>query len=291
MRALILGASGMLGSAVFHEFVKDGHLETWGTLRSSAGKSYFSTASQRRLISGVDVLESTALENVFSQVEPEIVVNCVGLIKQLATANDPLVVLPINALLPHRLANLCDSVGARLIHISTDCVFSGKTGMYTEDDVADAEDLYGISKHIGEVIDRESAITLRTSIIGHELNSQHALVDWFLAQKNPINGYTKAIFSGLPTIELARIILDFVIPSPELSGLFHVSAEPIDKFSLLRLVAQTYGKQVEINPDSSVCIDRSLDSSRFRDKVGYQPKPWPELVSEMFRTQNQKVAK
>jgi len=172
--------------------------------------------------------------------------------------------------------------GSRLVHISTDCVFSGAKGMYTEVDVADARDLYGLSKYLGEV-DYPSAVTLRTSIVGHELGTAHGLVGWFLAQKGTVKGFTRAIFSGLPTVELARVVRDYVLPRPELRGVHHVSAEPISKYDLLQLVAEVYGKDVQLTPDDKLVIDRSLDSSRFRRLTGYAPAAWPELVRVMHQ--------
>lgn len=281
MKILVLGASGMLGNAVFSVFSDDAAHQTWGTLRSGSALQYFPQEAQARLLTGVDVLDQDMLTAVLARVKPDVVVNCVGLIKQLADANDPLAVLPINAMLPHRLARLCELVGARLIHLSTDCVFSGRQGMYLESDRSDAEDLYGKSKYIGELHDLPHAITLRTSIIGHELTSNNSLVDWFLSQQGQVKGFTKAIFSGLPTVELARVIKDFVITHPELNGLYHVAAEPIDKYRLLNLVATQYGKQLDIRPDDALVIDRSLDGSRFAQATGYRAPDWPELVRRM----------
>lgn len=229
------------------------------------------------------MLDHDTLTSVMARVKPDVVINCVGLIKQLAHAKDPLTALPINAMLPHRLASLCELAGSRLIHVSTDCVFSGRKGLYQESDLSDAEDLYGKSKYIGELHEKAQAITLRTSIIGHEPGSNHALVDWFLSQQNSVRGFTKAIFSGLPTVELARVMKDFVIPHPKLNGLYHVAAEPIDKFRLLSLVAAQYGKSIEIRPDDGLVIDRSLDGARFREATGYVAPDWPELVRRMHQ--------
>jgi dTDP-4-dehydrorhamnose reductase len=154
--------------------------------------------------------------------------------------------------------------------------------MYTEGDIADAFDLYGRSKYLGEV-DYPNAITLRTSIIGHEMNGARSLVSWFLAQDKAVKGYKKAIFSGLPTVEIARTIRDFVIPRPDLHGVYHVSAQPISKFDLLSLVADIYEKKIEILPDESFAINRSLDSTRFRVETGFQPKPWGDLIKSMHQ--------
>lgn len=283
MKVLVLGVTGMLGNAVYKVFSKRNSYDTWGTLRDSKGKNNFSSKLKNNLISGVDVLDPDVLVSVFNKVRPDIVINCIGLIKQLDVANDPLFALPINAMLPHRLARLCDLMGARLVHISTDCVFSGSKGMYSENENSDAIDLYGKSKYIGELHDNDNAITLRTSIIGHELGSSFALIDWFLSQKGTVKGYSKAIFSGLPTVELAHVIHDFVLPQPDLSGLYHVSAKPIDKLSLLGIVAKTYNKDIQIIPDNNVQINRSLDSTRFYQATGYEPPEWSDLIQIMHK--------
>jgi dTDP-4-dehydrorhamnose reductase len=281
MRVLIFGVTGMLGNAVFRAFDADAAYEVWGTLRSGTALRYFPQQCFPRLLTGVDALEQDALVAVLARLRPDIVINCIGLIKQLADAKDPLTALPINAMLPHRLAHICELAGARLIHVSTDCVFSGRQGAYRESDTSDAEDLYGKSKYIGELHDLPNAITLRTSIIGHELGSSHALVDWFLSQQCRVKGFSKAIFSGLPTVELARVMKDFVVPHPQLNGLYHVAAEPIAKLDLLQLIAAEYGKQIEIRPDDELVIDRSLDGSRFCDATGYVAPAWPELIRRM----------
>jgi dTDP-4-dehydrorhamnose reductase len=277
MRILILGITGMLGSAVFRLLAATPGVVLFGTARAA----HAPVPAGATLLAGVDVLDEEALVEALERAQPDVVINCVGLIKQLVAADDPLQALPLNALFPHRLARLAALSGTRVVHISTDCVFSGRQGGYRETDVTDAADLYGKSKQLGELVDYPHAITLRTSIIGHELHTQHALVDWFLAQQGGVRGYTKAVFSGLPTVELAHVIRDFVLPRPELAGLYHVSAEPIDKYSLLRLVADVYGKKIDIQPDAAVTIDRSLDSTRFRTATGYQPPTWPELVRRM----------
>ena len=285
MRVLVLGASGMLGSAVFREF--DGHAphEVWGLVRNEAFLPYFSPAQQGRILTGVDVLDEAALRAALDRVRPDVVINCVGLIKQKEHVEDPLVVLPINAMLPHRLALLCAPGNIRLLHISTDCVFSGRKGMYTEDDPSDAEDLYGKSKYIGELRDAAHAVTLRTSIVGRELNSSRALVDWFLAQQGAVHGFRRSIFSGMTTIELARVMRDVVLPDASLHGLYHVSSAPISKFDLLKLVAAQYGKAIDVVPDDALVIDRSLDSSRFRQATGYRAPSWESMVSEMHEAE------
>lgn len=270
----------MLGNAMFRVLSETRELEVWGTVRASGARKSFDDAQASRLLSGVDVENVDALSDVLNRIRPDVVVNCIGLVKQFAEAGDPLLALPINAMLPHRLARFCSLLGARLIHVSTDCVFNGKRGAYRESDISDAEDLYGKSKYIGEV-DYPCAVTLRTSIIGHELSSRHGLIEWFLAQEGRVNGYTRVRFSGLPTVELSRIVRDFVLPKDSLRGVYHVASAPIAKYDLLKLVARIYDKQIEIAPDDSVVIDRTLVADRFREATGYTAPNWEELVLMM----------
>jgi dTDP-4-dehydrorhamnose reductase len=218
---LVLGASGMLGNAVLRFFAASPGYTAFGSMRSTSQLAKLPSAVRRGVIAGVDVENTDSLMRLFSAVRPQVVINCIGLVKQLAEADDPLLALPINAMLPHRLARLCDVARARLVHVSTDCVFSGARGNYIEGDSPDAQDLYGRSKLLGEV-DYPHAVTLRTSIIGHELSSANGLVSWFLSQQGRVSGYRRAVFSGLPTIELARVIRDHVLPRPALRGTYHV---------------------------------------------------------------------
>lgn len=279
-RIAVLGASGMLGNAMLRLFGDSPGYDTFGTVRSGAVRRLFPAHLQDRLIHGVDVTEPDDLIRALGEIKPAVIINCVGVVKQLESAKDPLATLPINSLLPHRLARLGALTGARIVHVSTDCVFSGSKGNYTEADRSDAHDLYGRSKLLGE-LDQPGTVTLRTSIIGRELQGNHSLVDWFLSQTGPVKGYQKAIFSGLPTCELARVVRDHVLTQPDLSGLYHVSAAPIDKHTLLGEIARQYDHRIEIIADDAVAIDRSLDSSRFRQATGYQPPAWPDLIASM----------
>jgi dTDP-4-dehydrorhamnose reductase len=279
-KVLVLGASGMLGNAVLRFFAESTGFQVTGSARSAAVLQRLPEALRASVVCGVDVENTDSLMSLFARYQPDVVINCIGLVKQLAEADDPLQAIPINALLPHRIARLCEVACARFVHVSTDCVFSGRQGLYKEADAADAQDLYGRSKHLGEV-DSPHAITLRTSIIGHELAGAHGLVGWFLSEQGPVRGYTNAIFSGLPTVELARVIRNHVLPNPALRGLYHVAAAPIAKYELLRLVAATYSRSNDIAPDDRLRIDRSLDATRFNQATGYVAPPWPELVRRM----------
>ena len=280
MKVLVLGATGMLGNAMLRLFADSPDFEAVGTARSAGLVARLPEAVRPLVRLGVDVDSHDALVALIARERPDVIINAIGLIKQLADARDPLAALPINAMLPHRLARLAALAGARLVHVSTDCVFSGRKGGYVETDFPDADDLYGRSKLLGEV-DYPNAVTLRTSIIGCELGSAHALVGWFLAQPGPVKGFRRAVFSGLPTVVLAEVVRDHVLPRPDMRGLWHVSAAPIDKFTLLSMVRDAWGRDTVIEPSDDVVIDRSLNSDRFRAATGWHPAPWPDLVARM----------
>ncbi len=279
-KVLVLGAGGMLGHTLLRFLAESPGVVAVGSVRSAAVPEGMPPEIARRVETGVDATDEAALRALLATTRPDAVVNCVGLIKQRPDGQDPERTIIVNALVPHLVARLSAEAGARLIHLSTDCVFSGAAGNYTEDSVPDAVDFYGRSKLLGEVVDGD-AVTLRTSIIGPEIGSGLGLLAWFLGQTGPVPGYRRAIFSGLPTVELARVIRDHVLPFPELHGLYHVSAQPISKLDLLGLVKTAYDAPAEPVPDDRVTIDRSLDSSRFRAATGYDPPEWPALVAAM----------
>lgn len=280
-RILILGASGMLGHTLFQDLGKDKSLQVYGTARQKLAKAWFAPALAKNLLIGVDANQPITIANAIKKVQPDIVINCIGLIKQLGQSNEVMQAIPINTLLPHQLAQWTKEMGARLILMSTDCVFSGKVGNYTESDIPDCADLYGQSKLLGEISDQSHVLTLRTSIIGHELRGGHSLVDWFLSQKKQATAYKQAIYSGLPTIEMAHILKKWVIPNSKLSGLYHLSTLPISKFDLLCLIANTYSKKIILKKSRTPKIDRSLNCKQFIRKTGYMPKDWPTLIEMM----------
>jgi dTDP-4-dehydrorhamnose reductase len=280
MRVLVLGGNGMLGHKLAQR-CRD-HFDLWTTIRSaSIGLQSKGLLLSESTIPGIDAHDFDSIIRACACVKPDVVINCIGIIKQLPAAKDSIPSISINALFPHRLAALCTACGIRLIHISTDCVFSGRKGMYTENDMPDAEDLYGRSKLLGEVTG-EKCLTIRTSIIGHELNTSAGLLEWFLKNKGAaVRGYTNAIFSGFTTPALADIIIDIIKRHQNLSGLYHVSSELINKYDLLALIRDAYGVTVDIQPWPEVCIDRSLDSSRFRSETGFFPDTWLRMITDM----------
>lgn len=281
-RVLILGATGMLGHTLFRHLGNRRDLDVAATARDKEVISRWLAPDRLEQVYGnVDADNFDSITRVLDEVKPTVVINCIGIIKRLPIAKDPVVSISINALFPHRLATACKDAGARLIHISTDCVFRGDKGNYTEEDPSDADDLYGRTKFLGEV-EYPHCVTLRTSIIGHELKGGYGLIDWFLAQEGRIRGFTRAIYTGFPTVEVANIITRYVIPNKGLSGLYQVSSAPISKYDLLRLVADRYGKRIEIEAYDGFRCDRSLDSTRFRKATGYVPPSWPEMIEDMW---------
>jgi dTDP-4-dehydrorhamnose reductase len=279
-RILILGGAGMLGHKLCQLYRRE--FETWCTVRSAPrGPEGFEIWDRERTITGVDAADFDSVVRAVAEVKPEVVINCIGIIKQLKAAKDPIVSLSINSLFPHRLAILCRASSARLIHISTDCVFSGRKGMYTEEDVSDAEDLYGRTKYLGEV-GYPGSLTIRTSIIGRELHSTSGLIDWFLCNRGgKVRGFRRAIYTGFTTQALAKIIADVVRNHPDLSGVWQVSSDPINKFDLLKLVNDVYQAGIDIEPDDGFLCDRSLNSLRFRAAANFRPPTWPEMIREM----------
>lgn len=280
MRFLILGGDGMLGHQLYKR-LRGAH-ETRVTLRQDlAAYRDCGPFDREHAYAGVDVRRTETLLDVLADYHPAVVVNAVGIVKQRADAQESIPSIEINALLPHRLALLCRAMGARLIHLSTDCVFSGRSGNYRESSLPDPEDLYDRSKLLGEVQDGH-CMTLRTSMIGPELKRKTGLLEWFLAQKSgTVKGYRNAIFSGFTTLEMSRIIERLAVEFPRAHGLYHVSSASISKYDLLMLIKRKLDLKVEIVPDDAFRCDRSLDSSRFRGEFSYTPPSWDNMIDEL----------
>jgi dTDP-4-dehydrorhamnose reductase len=281
-RILILGGTGMLGHTLLRYFASCSEYDVWTTARNLTGleKHFPPDLLEHFYTDSVDADHFDSVIRALSIVPPHILINCIGIVKQLPLSEDPLTAIAINALLPHRIALISRPAGVRVIHISTDCVFDGRKGHYTEEDPSNAEDLYGRTKFLGEV-SYPHCVTLRTSIIGHEIKGGFGLVEWFLAQTEKVQGFRKVIYTGFPTVELAGIIRDYVLPNTDLTGVYHVSSDPISKYDLLLQVVARYGKTIDIEPCDDFVQDRSLDSERFRRATGYQPPPWEALVDMM----------
>lgn len=280
MKILILGGSGMLGHRLWMNLRKE-H-EVWVTVRGEHNPFPEIEAFPKEFIRyRVDGLMFHEITRALASIQPDLVINCIGLIKQMGhLAKDPLYSISLNSLLPHEVSLICRTAKIRMIHISTDCVFDGGKGNYTEDDPSNATDLYGRTKFLGEVY-YPHCVTLRTSIIGLELKNHLGLIDWFLKQDGPISGFKRALYSGFTTDEISRIILNYVIPNQELHGLYHVSSAPISKYDLLQIANKAFDKNISINPDDNFVCDRTLDSTRFREATGYTPPSWQEMIEEM----------
>ncbi len=277
MKVLVLGSTGLIGSTVLRVLSEKPSLDVFGTVRSEC-----LALQLKNIFTGVDIQDDSRVLDIFASVNPDIIINCVGATKHKDDGNQPINAIKLNALFPHRLAQICNLLGTRLIHISTDCVFSGKKGFYTESDQPDADDIYGKSKALGEVLYGD-ALTIRTSTIGHELNTNYGLLNWFLSQENRCKGFKNAVFSGLPTVVLAQVIRDHILNNKALNGLYHIAAAPINKYDLLKLIAEVYGKKIDVELDEDFVIDRSLDATKFNLATSFKPPEWPELIQSMYQ--------
>ncbi|MGA2938018.1 MAG: SDR family oxidoreductase [Syntrophobacteraceae bacterium] len=279
MRILILGGDGMLGHQLLTG-LRSRHEVKVTLRRDISAYSHYGLFNRENTYDGIDVRSLERLLEVMADFRPQAVINAVGIVKQRPTAKDSISSLEINALLPHRLAVLCKGICARLVHLSTDCIFSGKEGHYQESDPSDAEDLYGKTKFLGETQDNH-CLTLRTSIIGRELSRKKSLLEWFLSQTGMVKGFTKAIYTGFTTLEMTRIIENMLVHHPAASGVYQVSSDPINKYELLLLFREKLDLKIEIVPDDSFCCDRSLDSTRFRQEFAYTPPTWEAMIEEL----------
>jgi dTDP-4-dehydrorhamnose reductase len=287
MRILILGATGMLGHKLC-QLLPRNDFDVVGTVRRADDPMarWPDIFGRCRIVTDVDVLDDRRVDAVVRETDPQVIVNCVGIVKQLREANDAYLSVALNAYLPHRLAKLCGEQRRRLIHISTDCVFDGTRGGYRETDESDARDLYGRSKFLGETSDDETAaITLRTSIIGREIGSAtHGLLDWLFAEAQAgrnVRGFARAIYTGFTTIELARVISLVVRDHPAMHGLYQVASPPISKLDLLQLVRREFSLPIEIARDETFVCDRSLVMDRFAAETGYAAPTWERMIREL----------
>jgi len=280
MRPVILGGTGMLGHTLW-ECLPRRFPDTYTTIRKGKGDyGDDHLFGSDRVIDHIDVMDFRMLEGALRVIKPDVILNCIGITKRHEEPKNPIPSITLNAILPHKLAKLAADVNAKLIHFSTDCVFDGKTGHYSDNAPTNATDLYGRTKALGEVTGN-NALTLRSSFIGKELREGTELLEWFLSQKNTVRGFNNAIYTGLTTLELCRVIEKLLLDYPDASGLYNVSSEPINKFDLLRLIGEKMHRSVEIIPEESFHCDRSLDSERFRRNFGYTPPTWTKMVEEL----------
>lgn len=280
MKILILGAGGMLG----HKLVQTLNVkfDVWATVKGEFGNyEKYEIFDKERVIESIDVEDFENLALTIKKLKPQVIINAIGIIKQLPTSKNVVKTLSVNSILPHRLAELAAKINAKLINISTDCVFDGAKGNYSEIDISNATDVYGKSKNLGEVVEG-NCLTIRTSIIGRELQTAHSLVEWFLSNRGGIaKGFVNAIYSGFPTIVLADIIGDIIENHFDLRGLYHISADPINKFELLQLINEAFDAKIEIEPFEDFRIDRSLNSAKFRNETGFKPESWRKMIEQM----------
>jgi dTDP-4-dehydrorhamnose reductase len=282
-KVIVLGGAGMLGHKMF-QVLRRRLDRTFCTVRQDITKPPFDRVELLQgndVLQGVDAADFPALDAILSAFRPEYVVNCIGVIKQRVEALSPIPSITINSLLPHKLAQIVARWGGRVIHFSTDCVFSGKRGQYTEEDLSDTEDLYGKTKFVGEVT-VANALTLRTSIIGRELVAHRSLLDWFLAQnRTTVRGYRRVVYSGVTTNHLAELVASIIVDHPGLNGLYQVASEPISKYDLLGLLHEVYRLDVRIEPDDLEVSDRSMKCDRLRGAIAYECPSWSYLARQV----------
>jgi dTDP-4-dehydrorhamnose reductase len=280
---VVIGGAGMLGHKMFQVLHRD-FPNTLCTVLTRAQQELLERVDLpcgEAVLAGVDVMDFEGLERLFVPLRPHVIVNCVGIIKQRAESTYPIPSITINSLLPHKLAELAGRWGGRLIHFSTDCVFSGRQGNYTEEDSSDAEDLYGKSKFLGEVT-APNALTIRTSIIGRELEHRRSLLDWFLsANHSRVRGFSRVIFSGVSTHYLADFVARVIREYPTLSGLYQLASKPVSKHDLLCILRSAYGLDIEIVPDPSEISDRSLETRKLSRAMNFTPPDWPDLAAQL----------
>ena len=283
MRVLVLGATGMLGHTVYRFLNSTNNkIKCYGTIRNKKDKKFFNHHLSQNLRIFDDFNNLNKLEKFIRKINPEIILNCIGLIKQRDNSENQLEAVFVNSLLPHQISKVCNDIGIRFIHFSTDCVFSGSKGNYKESDLPDARDIYGLSKFMGE-INNKNNLTIRTSIIGHELKNSLGLLEWFLGEKREIIGYSKAIFSGLTTLEVSRFLLDHIFKNNKIYGVYHLASEPITKLKLLKIINNVYKSKKNIISSSSLKIDRSLDGSKLIELTKYKVPNWEEMIKDLYR--------
>lgn len=284
MRVLILGASGMLGHKLFQRLAESGH-DVTGVVRAVRADSPLARIplfTGPNVVWNVDAMNWPRLERVLQEYRPEVVVNALGVIKQRTQIAAPAIWIQINALLPHLVGDTVAVWGGRLVHISSDCVFSGHRGGYLETDVTDADDLYGRTKALGEVTDRTNAVTLRTSIIGRELHHHRSLLDWLLSQNHGrVQGYSRVIYSGSTTLEMATVVDRVIREHPALHGLYQVATEPISKDALIRRLIGAHRLDIKVATVDTPVSDRSFSGARFTAATGYLSPSWPRLVEAL----------
>ncbi len=281
MKVLVLGGDGMLGHKLVQ--VLSARFETWATFRTDDGpwRDLPMFAGNERTLGAVDAAAFDSVVRAVAAVHPDAVINAIGIVKQRRAAQDPIASIAVNALFPHRLADLCTAAGARLVHISTDCVFSGRRGPSTEADPPDPDDLYGRTKLLGEV-QRPGALTLRTSIIGRDSLRQSGLLEWFVSNRGGrVSGYTTHIYSGLTTLALAGVIADLLERHPALAGLYQVASEPITKYDLLVRIRDALRLDVAVDPTAPPPIDRSLSAARFAAATGRHLPDWETMIAAL----------
>ena len=281
MRVLILGVSGMIGHKLLLELTN--YFETFGVLHRT--KDHYGNLplfSKKNIFENVDVIEFDILKNLVLAINPDVILNGVGITKRKKEINNPIDVIKINSLFPHILTDWAKTNNKRVIHFSTDCVFDGKTGNYNENSLTTAEDVYGRTKALGEVISKHS-LTIRSSFIGQELFGKTELLEWFLGQNGKqITGYTNTYYSGVSTIFMSRVVKSIISDFTNLSGLYNLAPEtPISKYELLCIARDAYNLKVDIVPEKKHVHRPTLNGARLRKAMNLKVPSWNIMMKEV----------
>jgi len=281
-KILILGTTGLLGSTLLKYFSQKKNFECFGIIRKNSDKKKLKYIRNVKLYK-TNYKNEDSIKRIFAIVKPDLIINCIGVVKQLIDKNNISEIIKVNSFLPHYLSEIAKKQKKiKFVHFSTDCVFSGTKGNYYTTDLPDAKDIYGQSKFIGE-LKAKNTLTLRTSIIGHELKTKYSLLNWFLDQKKSVKGFKNAIFSGLTALEIAKVLHKFILPKKNLNGLYHLSGKPISKYDLLNIIKKVYNKDIKILIDKKIKINRTLNSNFLQNQIGYKPQNWEKLIREMYK--------
>ncbi len=277
LKVLVLGSTGLIGHQVFNYLVKTEKYELYNI-------SYRKKLNPETIL--CDIRNQDEFIGLVKSISPNIIINCIGILIQGSNLN-PENAIFINAYFPHRLMSLADELNSKLIHISTDCVFSGAKEMpYIEKDFKDGKDTYAKSKGLGEIINKNH-LTLRTSVVGPELKRDgEELFHWFMSQTGEVNGFTKAIWSGVTTLILAKVV-DWAIDY-KITGLYHVTNnKSIDKFTLLNLMKKYTKKNILINPFDDKVLNKSFIDTR--KELNFEIPTYDEMIKDMiFQVRNEK---
>lgn len=278
MRILVLGGTGLIGNRLTRQLRQNA--DVYASTRTSLVEMPMleNILEPNKWIFGLDATDFQFLESEIKRLKPDVIVNCLGVVKHQINPKNAEATILLNSVLPWRLSGIAEKYDFKLIHLSTDCVFSGETGNYKESSSPDAVDLYGRSKILGE-LNNAHVLTIRTSFVGREIKTFANLFEWVQrCQTTRITGYKRAIYSGLTTQAISEVIEKLIFDFSALTGLWHVSSEPISKYDLICMLNNSLNLKLDIESSEEFFCDRSLDSTAFASKTSLAIPNWITMV-------------